>query len=264
MIERLVLAAAVASVSLVGPSAVSAEQQPWHLAQATQKSELQDRVRPAQPEPDVEELTPGQIQRAQEPEQPPSQPTPPKAAPTAPPEPATRIAACSGPFAPASTHAKLAAAFGAPNVSFTDVDGPDGASIMATVLYPKDAKRRLEVWWEDQNARSGVHLIVINGRSGWLAPKGIKLGLQLAAVEKLNGKPFKITPFNKDGGQVTDWQEGTLAQLPGGCKVGVRLVPDPKTSPEARKAVATGREFASSDAAVRALKPTIAEIILGF
>ncbi len=150
------------------------------------------------------------------------------------------------------------------NVVFTEVDGPDGTKLMASVLFPKEPKRRLEVLWQNEAARMGTALIVINGQSTWTAPKGLKLGLQLAAIEKLNSKPFKLKGFDKDGSTVTDWQGGALEQLPGGCKVGVRLMPDAKTPQEARSEVSGSNEFVSSDAKVRAVRATIAEIILGY
>ena len=57
--------------------------------------------------------------------------------------PATAIA-CSGVFAKDSTHLKLAVKYDSRNIVYTDVDGPDGSKIKASVLYPNDPKRRLE------------------------------------------------------------------------------------------------------------------------
>ena len=121
--------------------------------------------------------------------------------------------------------------YNTPNVAFTEVDGPENSKLMATVLFPKDAKRRLEVWWLNEAARSGTYLIIINGQSTWSAPKGLKLGLQVAALEKLNGKPFKLKGFDKDNSStITNWDGGVLGQLPGGCKAGVRLTSDAKAA----------------------------------
>ena len=185
-------------------------------------------------------------------------------APPATPSIAGHAVACSGAFAKDSSHLRLAAAFNSLNITFTEVDGPDGAKVMASVLFPKDPKKRLEVWWQNEAARSGTYLIVINGQSTWAAPKGLRLGLGLAAVEKLNGKPFKLKGFDKDGGNTTDWQGGALLSLPGGCKVGVKFAPDPKAPEAARAETMVGNEFDSSDAAMRAARPTISEIILGY
>ena len=60
------------------------------------------------------------------------------------------------------------------------------------------------------------------------------------------------------------WEGGALSALPGGCKVGMRLLADAKSPEEARSAVAGDKEFLSSDASVRALKPTVGEILIGY
>jgi len=175
-----------------------------------------------------------------------------------------RTIACSGVFAKDSSHLKLATRFDSRNITFTEVDGPEGSKLMASVLFPNDAKRRLEVLWQNEASRTDTHLIVINGQSTWSAPKGLRLGMPLAAVEKLNGKPFKMSGFDQpNGGSAIDWQGGALDKLPGGCHVGVRLAPDAKAT-EAARNDAAGQEFASNDAKMRAVRPIIAEIIVGY
>jgi hypothetical protein len=173
--------------------------------------------------------------------------------------------ACVGVFAKDSSHLKLATKYDSRNIVYGQVDGPDGSKINASILYPNDSKRRLEVLWKNEAGRSDTSVIAINGRSRWTAPKGLRLGLSLAALEKANGKPFKLTGFGTDGSaSVADWDNGALAILPGGCRVGMRLVADTKASKDARNAVAGDKEFRSNDAAVRAVKPTIAEILIGY
>jgi hypothetical protein len=175
-----------------------------------------------------------------------------------------RAVVCNGVFGKESSHLKLATRFDSRNLTFTEVDGPEGSRLMASVLFPNDPRRRLEVLWQNDAARADTHLIVINGQSTWTAPKGLRLGLALAALEKLNGKPFKMSGFDQpNGGSVSDWQDGALANLPGGCRLGIRLVPDAKATEAARKEV-MGQEFISSDAKMRAVRPIIAEIIIGY
>jgi hypothetical protein len=177
---------------------------------------------------------------------------------------ASHTVACSGVFAKDSSHVKLAQMAGATNIEYGQVSGAGGSALNASVLYPKDPKRRLEVLWQNEAARSDISLIVITGQSQWHGPKGLHLGLALAALEKLNGKPFKLAGFDQpDGSTVTDWQGGALAELPGGCQVGIKLKPDSKATPDAL-AAAAGQELTSSDATVRAVKPIIGEIILGY
>jgi hypothetical protein len=192
---------------------------------------------------------------------PPAPGAPPARAKTATP---SNTVACSGAFAKNSSHIRLAQIFGLQSVTFTEVDGPENTKLMASVLYPKDPKRHLEVLWSNDTSRSGTRLIVINGQSTWAGPKGLHLGLPLAALEKLNGKPFPIAGFDQDNpGQALDWQGGALDKLPGGCKVGVRLAPDAKASADAKSA-AGGKSLTSNDAAMHAVNPKVAEIIIGY
>ncbi|MGZ5003561.1 MAG: hypothetical protein ACXWBM_10250, partial [Chthoniobacterales bacterium] len=104
-------------------------------------------------------------------------------------------------------------------------------------------------------------LIVINGQSTWVAPDGLKLGLPIAAIEKINKKPFKMKAFSgENGGLVTDWNGGTLVSLPGGCKVSVRFAPGAAPPGE----LAGDKEIQSNNPALKTAAPKAAEIILGY
>jgi hypothetical protein len=230
---------------------------------------VQTRPRPkAKPAPrdDVEELTPGQIRRAQELSQ---QPGSPKTMPQAVKRKQKTAARprqveCRGAFARDSSHIRLAQVFGNDNVAYTEVDGPDNSKLMASVLFPRDPQRRLEVLWNNDSSRSGTQVIAINGKSGWTGPRGVKLGTSLAAVEKLNGKPFTLTGFGADGSTAADWQGGSMLSLPGGCKIGMRFVFDARAPEQARQQVSTAKELPSNDTNVRAVRATVAEILIGY
>src|SRR5262249_47584285 len=113
---------------------------------------------PDEPDP-ADQLSPGQIQAA---------PPPPKRAATAAPAHAVN---CAGAFAKASSHLRLAQIYGPQNLEFSEVDGPDNSKLRASVLYPKDPKRRLEVLWSNEGSRSDTSLVAINGQSTWSGPK---------------------------------------------------------------------------------------------
>jgi hypothetical protein len=175
------------------------------------------------------------------------------------------VVACNGVFARDSSHAKLASAFQSRNVAFTQVDASSGGKVMASVLYAKDPKRRLEVWWSKPASRSDTHLIVINGQSDWIAPGELHLGLTLAELEKLNGKAFKLSGFDKDHvATLTDWNGGQLAALAGGCKVGISLRADSKAAGSALSDLPADRSFTSSDTALRAANPTVSEVLVAY
>jgi hypothetical protein len=176
-----------------------------------------------------------------------------------------RTVACVGAFSKDSSHLRLAMTYDSKNVTFADVQADGGTKVQASVLFPNDPKHRLEVWWANPAARSQTYLIVINGQSTWSAPGGMKLGLTLAQLEKLNHKPFKVKGFNKDGvATVSDWDGGLLSNLAGGCKSGLSLRADPKVPADAISAVTDDKEFSSSDAAIRAAKPAVSEILIGY
>jgi|SRR5579884_1293704 len=173
------------------------------------------------------------------------------------------VVACSGAFSKDSSNLKLAMLFQPQNVTFTTVD-VQGTKVGASVLFEKDPKRRLEVWWSNPDRRD-TYLIVINGKSTWSAPGGMRLGLTLAEVQKLNHKPFRLKGFDKDGTtSVSDWDGGALATLPGGCKFGISLQADPKASADDLAALPADKEFSSDDSAMRTVKPKVSEILIGY
>jgi len=182
--------------------------------------------------------------------------------PTAPATPHT--VACSESFGKDSSHLKLAIDFGFRNVTATDVEAKDGTKVAASVIFPDDPQQRLEVWWKNTTS-SGIYLIVIAGKSEWTAPGGLRLGLTLAELEKLNHKSFKLKGFDKNGAAtISDWGGGELASLSGGCNAGLSLRADPKVSAKITGALSPNKEYASSNPQMRAAKPTVSEILIGY
>jgi len=170
----------------------------------------------------------------------------------------------AGTFAKDSSNLRLAITFDAKNITYSDIN-VSGSPVGSSVVYPKDPKRRLEIWWQNQANRSGIYLILINGQTTWAAPGGMKLGLTLADLEKLNHKPFKLKGFDKDhNATVSDWDGGTLATLQGGCKSGVTLQPDSKASPDSVSALSADKEYNSDDPQMREVKPKVSEILIGY
>jgi hypothetical protein len=87
----------------------------------------------------------------------------------------------------------------------------------------------------------------------------------LEQVEKINQKPFKLKGFDKDHiATVSDWDGGALAAVAGGCKPGLSLRADAKASTEKIGAISDDKEYGSSDPAIRATKPTVSEILIGY
>jgi hypothetical protein len=265
MIHRWFGALAAVGAVAVLSAAASAQQSPTLMRVAQIKQpELRDdeQILPSQILPPPAAARPPAKRSSAVTQSPPAEDAAPKAG--KPPDPAHAVA-CTGNFAKDSGHLKLAQVYGSQNITFADVEGDDGSTLKASVLFPKDPKRRLEVLWDDDTSRAGTRIIVIEGQSTWTAPKGLHLGLPLAALEKLNGKPFKLQGFGKDGmAPISDWNGGSFNTWPSDCKLGLRLKADPKSSADARAAVPAEKEFLSSDAAIRAVKPVVGEILLAY
>jgi hypothetical protein len=188
---------------------------------------------------------------------------PPDAAATPPPtartaaRPAMNIL-CDGPFGRSASHDGFAKAFGARNVVAQGVP-PAGGS---TVIFPADPKRRVEVTWRDTAGRRRPATIVVEGASTWRV-RGFRIGDTLAAVEKANGKAFRLAGFaGENGGAARDWQGGKLDKLSGGCQLGMRFGPGANAGPAAA-ALASG-EFMSNAPEVKAAQPVIVELIVGY
>lgn len=173
---------------------------------------------------------------------------------------------CTGPLAAESSHAKLVATFGAGAVVFRKVDGAEGEKIGATVLFPDDPKRRIELFWSDEAKRAGLSSARPGPANRAAAPDGVRPGMSIAEVEKLNGRPFTLSGFGWDyGGSVTDWKGGALAgPAPGGCVVSVRFALPPDAADAVTEKVSGDREFSSSDRNIRAAKPIVEGFTLGW
>jgi hypothetical protein len=178
---------------------------------------------------------------------------------------APRVIKCEGPFGRNASHADLVKAFGNGNVVYQDIDGAEGEKIKASVLFPNDAKAKLEVIWDDEKARRGP-MIRAKDQSAWASANGIRIGMAIADIEKMNGKPFILSGFDWEyGGRVKDWQGGELAKpLPGGCTVGVEFV-HPEDAPEASLTKVSGDgDFRSDNADMRAVEPYVAVLTISY
>lgn len=153
----------------------------------------------------------------------------------------------------------LAARFGAVNMREETLPGPEGDEYQATVIYPEDRERRLEIVWTDPAARTRIAQVSISGeQSGWRGPAGVALGMSAEEVALANGGPFTIAGFGWDlGGWVGDWKGGVLSHA--SCHVGMRL------SPRGDYSSAVGDTlFASDSAEIRLADPRVLAISLGY
>jgi hypothetical protein len=170
---------------------------------------------------------------------------------------------CTGPFVKTATHASLVKHFGAKNVAWETVDGPEGSTYQVTAIYPKDPKKRLEVMWRDEEGRKDLLGIDVKSESTmWNGPGGLKMKMPIAAVEKLNGKPFMMTGYEWDmWGQVVDWKGGKMpatAKTAGCDVVTVRLDATGDTSK-----VGGEGPYASNSKGIKKAKPVVESFGVG-
>jgi hypothetical protein len=168
---------------------------------------------------------------------------------------------CTGPFTRNATHASLVKAFGANNVASLRVGVGEGETVRASVIFPRDAARRIEVLWIDEKRRRKPSEIRAQTGSRWRTPQGVSVGMTLVDVEAINGRPFLLSGFGWDyGGTTTDWQGGALAAQDGGCRLMLRFDQTQQTNAD----IDGERDIASDDAGMRSAAPVVEEISLRF
>lgn len=168
--------------------------------------------------------------------------------------------ACEGPFAKDTTHVKLVAEFGAKNVAFKDVEVTNGVLTKASVLLDSDPTKRVVVYWKDNKTRTKPASISIEAPSTWTGPGGVRNGLTLKDLEKLNGGGFSVTGFGGIGGGEMSKLGGALADLPGDCTLKIRLEPGIANPLPPRFASITGDiPVASKNQMLRRVRPQVAQ-----
>ena len=171
-----------------------------------------------------------------------------------------------GPLNLHTTHEDLVHTFGAMNVVEQDgIDGMSGDMEYATILFPKDSQRKIEIVWRDGDKRTAPRSVTISGdESKWKAEHGVSLGTSLKYLEKLNGRPFRLAGFGWDySGTVTSWEQGLLEedlQIPG--RVILRLgEASNKLTDKENSEVAGDGEFSSRHPVMLKLNPKVYEIV---
>ena len=112
-----------------------------------------------------------------------------------------------------TTLAQLQAHYGAGNVRKETLDGPEGSTYSAYVIYPDDPGKRFELEPLEDNGVvtiAGVRIVDMGTR--WHDANGLHAGMTLAELVAKNGKPISFSGLDWDyGGTVQDWNGGTLA-----------------------------------------------------
>jgi len=174
-------------------------------------------------------------------------------------------------FSASTTAADLRARFGAANVKTALVRGGEGDYGEGTVLFDGDPTAKLEIEWRDGARQRDPDRVSVRGKqTRWHSPAGISLGTPLRAIERLNGRPFRLVGFGSDvQGMVMSWSGGKLeAQDTNDCRVRVRLGPDWDNMDAKLHALVSqlewALEFSSGHPAMQGLNPTANELLLQY
>lgn len=183
-----------------------------------------------------------------------------------------------GKVRPDSDENDLLDTYGPANVTQRDtIYTAEGNYEIGTTLY-KGTSDEAAVLWTDsaKQARPNAVKLMLNldpaldkaGRkSRWKTANGVRLGLTISEIEKLNGKPFKLYGFEWDfGGSVTDWRNGRL-QTPGKetyLTMTFGYIDLSPTQETAIGKVSGDAEFLSSNPAMKLLNPTVQQIFVRF
>jgi hypothetical protein len=132
-----------------------------------------------------------------------------------------------GPITASTTRSELDAMFGKENVQERNLDISEGPE-SATVVFGNDVSAALAITW-DRERPSTIHICfgTQTGPCRWRTAGGIRIGLPIRELEKLNEKSFQLTGFGGEPqGTVTSWRKGQLEEDPAACgHLVVRLTP---------------------------------------
>lgn len=179
-----------------------------------------------------------------------------------------------GPITATTTRAELDTLFGKENVRDGSYEGGE-APESATVVFGSDSTGALAVTWN--NERVSYVYICFQTKTGpcrWRTASGIRIGLPIRELERLNGKGFQMAGYGFEGqGAVTSWRKGALEQDEAGCgHLVVRLTPLAEIEGRAMskdesnnmKLLQSDKKFSSGYVASLGLDPIVSGLTMEF
>jgi hypothetical protein len=169
-----------------------------------------------------------------------------------------------GPLKKDGGESDLVKAYGASEVTTTQVTHADHSTATASVIFASDPMRRVTIEWTDGSGRRIPARVTLEGDSStWTLPGGITLGTPLDELERMNGKPFELSGFAWDGaGGVSSWRDGHLANL---LRQGVTLSLEPRPgdrNSEVYQSLVGDSTFSSDQGAMRSVHPRVYRIVV--
>lgn len=131
---------------------------------------------------------------------------------------------CTGVFGPDSSEALLKQTYGAENVVTGQVPGAYDQQMLATTVFPNDPDKSMQFVWWDEDTREG--LLSVDLPPSIDGPGGVHIGMPVAEVLDINGKPFTMSGFWWDYGGYDKIEQGALAYHDGsGCYLSLHFAP---------------------------------------
>lgn len=176
---------------------------------------------------------------------------------------AADVTNCEGVFNKDATLADFEAAFGKNNIVTGTVPGPEGMDYTATTVFPGDPDKEMQIrWWDEENLKFFAGVTLAKADTG---PGGVKVGMPIDEVERINGQPFTLMGFFWDYGGNAGFESGNLGTVPGDCFLGLHFNPRIDQLPEdISMAISGDIELRSDQKEVRAAKVVVDEINLSF
>jgi len=156
---------------------------------------------------------------------------------------------------PGMTSTDIERAYGKKNLKLQKLPGAEGEEIEGAKLFA-ETDRELEIIWDPEKEKTKVVLDIRVVGKAWKFENGLKSGVTVEEVEKINGKPFQIAGFSWDYGGYANFKGGKLD-----AKVSIRFSP---SSDEVPDYLQGDKQLSSSDKKLRAVKPLVDEGITVF
>lgn len=156
---------------------------------------------------------------------------------------------------PGMSSGDIERAYGRKNLKIMDLPGPEGSTFPGAKLF-EGTGRELEIVWDPENESKKIVFDIRIIGTDWKFENGLKAGMSIEDVEKINGKPFKIAGFSWDYGGYANFEGGKLA-----AKVSIRFNPSSEEIPDYLQG---DKQISSTDKKLRVVKPLVEEGITVF
>lgn len=166
---------------------------------------------------------------------------------------------------PTVSEAELVRMFGSYNVEPADITLDDQTVVRGTRLFPRDPNKRIDLVWQDEEARSDVRLAIVRSEQSYWQLPGVRLGTPLKKLQELNGQPLQIAPLEQDkAATVLDWRHGQLGWLAGRAEVRLNDYNLARLGDADRQALTGAAALNSGQRALQRLNPRVGELRVFF